>query len=242
MSKEKSEGQMEKNKSSLRHLGIILDGNGRWAKKRGMVRTKGHRAGMENVVKIARASGKRGIEVLSLYAFSTENWKRPKSEVSAIMDLLTEFVHLKLDEVMEENCKITCMGDLTRLPTVPREAVQYALRKSAKNTGMIINIGLNYGGRAEILHAVKSLYHKGINMDEISEEDISSSLYTADFPPLDLIIRTGGEYRLSNFMIWQAAYAEFYFTDTLWPDFDEESLDQAIDSYKHRDRRFGGIH
>ncbi len=230
------------NSSSLRHLGIILDGNGRWAKKQGLERTQGHRAGMEAVVKIVRACSDRGIKALSLYAFSTENWKRPEGEVTAIMGLLIEFVHSKMPEIMEKNCRITMMGDPQKLPLPARKAVQLALKMSEKNTGMILNIGLNYGGRAEIVHAVKALCREGVRMDEITEEDIRSRLYTADLPPLDLLIRTGGECRLSNFMIWQAAYAEFYFTNTLWPDFTEECLDQAIQSFNQRDRRFGGIH
>lgn len=242
MAKEKTEiSGGEKKNPSLRHLGLILDGNGRWAEKRGLERTKGHRAGMETVVKIVRACSDRGLEAISLYAFSTENWKRPEGEVSAIMGLLIEFVQSKLPEIMEKNCRIQIMGKLDRLPLPAKKAVDLAVKRSQKNTGMIINIGLNYGGRAEIVHAVHILYKKGIKADQITEEAIESVLYTAELPPLDFIIRTGGETRLSNFMIWQAAYAELYFTDTLWPDFTEACLDEAIRSFLHRNRRFGGI-
>lgn len=242
MAKEKTEiSGGEKKNPSLRHLGLILDGNGRWAEKRGLERTKGHRAGMETVVKIVRACSDRGLEAISLYAFSTENWKRPEGEVSAIMGLLIEFVQSKLPEIMEKNCRIQIMGNLDRLPLPAKKAVDLAVKRSQKNTGMIINIGLNYGGRAEIVHAVHILYKKGIKADQITEEAIESVLYTAELPPLDFIIRTGGETRLSNFMIWQAAYAELYFTDTLWPDFTEACLDEAIRSFLHRNRRFGGI-
>lgn len=242
MAKEKTEiSGGEKKNPSLRHLGLILDGNGRWAEKRGLERTKGHRAGMETVVKIVRACSDRGLEAISLYAFSTENWKRPEGEVSAIMGLLIEFVQSKLPEIMEKNCRIQIMGNLDRLPLPAKKAVDLAVKRSQKNTGMIINIGLNYGGRAEIVHAVHILYEKGIEADQITEEAIESVLYTAELPPLDFIIRTGGETRLSNFMIWQAAYAELYFTDTLWPDFTEACLDEAIQSFLHRNRRFGGI-
>lgn len=242
MAKEKTEiSGGEKKNPSLRHLGLILDGNGRWAEKRGLERTKGHRAGMETVVKIVRACSDRSLEAISLYAFSTENWKRPEGEVSAIMGLLIEFVQSKLPEIMEKNCRIQIMGNLDRLPLPAKKAVDLAVKRSQKNTGMIVNIGLNYGGRAEIVHAVHILYEKGIEADQITEEAIESVLYTAELPPLDFIIRTGGETRLSNFMIWQAAYAELYFTDTLWPDFTEACLDEAIQSFLHRNRRFGGI-
>lgn len=227
------------------HVGIILDGNGRWAKRQGKKRTDGHRVGSENVVTITKACQRLGVQALSLYAFSTENWKRSDEEVSTIMKLLVQFVDNYIQELHENNVKLVTMGDLARLPVADRIAIGYAKRKTAKNTGMILNIGLNYGGRDEIVRSVKELASdvaKGlIRVDDIDEAAIRSHMDTASLPDPDLIIRTGGEQRISNFMIYQAAYAEFYFTPVLWPDFSEQDLLEAFENYFARDRRYGGV-
>lgn len=224
-----------------RHVGIILDGNGRWAQQRGLVRTEGHKAGAGKVIEACRWADDLGIEVLSLYAFSTENWKRSKEEVAALMSLLIEVVRIHFKELMDEGAKITVMGDITRLPLPTRKAVEYAIEKSKNNQGLVINIGLNYGGRDEIIRAFRRAGQAGISPHDLTAEDLDAFLDTRDFPPLDLIIRTGGEIRLSNFMIWQAAYAEFAFLDCYWPDFSKEDLAQACFSFSHRNRRFGGL-
>lgn len=224
-----------------KHVGIILDGNGRWAQERGKVRTEGHRAGARKVIDCCRWADELGIQVLSLYAFSTENWKRSKEEVAALMGLLIEVVKVHFQELMDEGAKITVMGDLSRLPLPTRKAVQYAIEKSKDNSGLIINIGLNYGGRDELIRAFQAACRSGLSPEAITEEDITHFLDTGSFPPLDLIIRTGGELRLSNFMIWQAAYAEFSFLDCYWPDFSREDLVGACRSFANRSRRFGGV-
>lgn len=229
------------------HLGIILDGNGRWAKQRGEDRSQGHVAGAENAVTIARACLDRGISALSFYAFSTENWKRPKAEITAIMKLLYKFTINYLPEMLERDVRFSVMGDWRKLPGPIRKAINMAIRKTRNNQGPQLNLGLNYGGRDELVRACRKLSvqleKRGLKgrkkLDWITEESLGACLDTAQLPPLDLIIRTGGELRLSNFMLWQAAYAEFYFTKTLWPDFTEDDLDQALASYAARNRRFG---
>lgn len=224
-----------------RHVGIILDGNGRWAEKRGLIRTEGHKAGAGKVIEACRWADELGIEVLSLYAFSTENWKRSREEVSALMGLLIEVVRIHFKELMDEGAKITVMGEMSRLPLPARKAVQYAVDQSKDNQGLVINIGLNYGGRDEIIRAFHRAHQAGIDPESLSERDLDGFLDTRDFPPLDLIIRTGGELRLSNFMIWQAAYAEFVFLDCYWPDFSKNDLVEACRSFSQRKRRFGGV-
>lgn len=225
----------------LRHLGIILDGNGRWAEARGLNRTKGHEAGMENVVRISRECMRQGIEVLSLYAFSTENWKRPSDEVSSLMKLIVVFVKSHLAELIADDAKLEVMGDISRLPFASRSAVNYAMEKTKNNKSMVLNIALNYGGRDEIIRTCKKLYNSGFDMNKLDEKQFEMEMDTSGLAPLDFIIRTGGERRLSNFMTWQSAYAELYFTDRLWPDFTEEDLLQAINDFKGRKRRFGGL-
>lgn len=223
------------------HLAIILDGNGRWAKKQGKVRTFGHKEGAENVIRIARASKKFGIKTLTVYAFSTENWKRPAKEVNFLMDLLIRFVKAKLTELMDEDCRLNFLGDITKLPKKTREACEYALEKTKDNKSLLINIALNYGGRDELVHSFKNIMKKGYSEDEITEELISENLYTRGQDDPDLLIRPGGELRLSNFLIYQLAYTELYFTDVLWPDFSEDDLREAIIDYTRRDRRYGGL-
>ncbi len=227
------------------HIAIILDGNGRWAKKRGLSRNKGHKEGSERVIDITEYLDDLGVKYLSLYAFSTENWKRPEDEVTGIMKLLNSFINNELDRLHRKNVKLQIMGDISKLPYMNRTAVNHAVKKTKDNTGLVLNIGLNYGGRAEMVMAVKDIasqVEKGdLDLSMIDETTISQYLYTNKLPDPDLLIRTGGEYRISNFMIYQLAYTEFYFTDILWPDFDRREMDKALLDYYHRDRRFGGI-
>ena len=223
------------------HIAIILDGNGRWAKKQNRPRTFGHKEGAENVIRIARSAKKFGVKTLTLYAFSTENWKRPANEVGFLMDLLIKFVNSKLEQLMAEDCKINFLGDISKLPAKTREACDFALEKTKDNKSLTINIALNYGGRDEIVHAFKEIMEKGYVPDEITEELISENLYTAGQSDPDLLIRPGGEIRLSNFLIYQLAYTELYFTDVLWPDFTEDDLREAILAFTKRDRRYGGL-
>lgn len=230
---------------SIKHLAIIMDGNGRWAKAKDLKRTEGHKAGSERVIDITEACDELGIKYLSLYAFSTENWKRPEEEVFTIMELLNKFISRELDHLHRKNVKLQIMGDIKRLPFINRKSVEYALNKTKNNTGLVLNIGLNYGGRSELLYAFKAML-ADFSKDKIGEEDfsedlISSYLYTKNMPDPDLLIRTGGEIRLSNFMLYQLAYSEFYFTEVLWPDFDRQELKKALEAFLYRDRRFGGL-
>ena len=222
------------------HIGIIMDGNGRWAKKRGLSRSVGHSAGANTFKSITRYCNKIGIKYLTVYAFSTENWKRPKDEVDAIMKLLKDYL---IDSVnfKDENVKVKFIGEMSRLDSELVELIKKSERDSADATGLCLNVALNYGGRDEIVHAVRSMASSGeIDLTNLSEEQLSEHLYTAGMPDVDLIIRPSGEYRLSNFLIWQSAYAEYWFTDKLWPDFSEKDIDNAVIAYASRDRRYGG--
>lgn len=222
------------------HIGIIMDGNGRWAKKRGLSRSVGHSAGANTFKSITRYCNKIGIKYLTVYAFSTENWKRPKDEVDAIMKLLKDYL---IDSVnfKDENVKVKFIGDMSRLDSELVELIKKSERDSADATGLFLNVALNYGGRDEIVHAVRSMALSGeIDLTNLTEEQLSEHLYTAGIPDVDLIIRPSGEYRLSNFLIWQSAYAEYWFTDKLWPDFSEKDIDNAVIAYASRDRRYGG--
>ena len=222
------------------HIGIIMDGNGRWAKKRGLSRSVGHSAGANTFKSITRYCNKIGIKYLTVYAFSTENWTRPKDEVDAIMKLLKDYL---IDSVnfKDENVKVKFIGDMSRLDSELVELIKKSERDSADATGLCLNVALNYGGRDEIVHAVRSMASSGeIDLTNLSEEQLSEHLYTAGMPDVDLIIRPSGEYRLSNFLIWQSAYAEYWFTDKLWPDFSEKDIDNAVIAYASRDRRYGG--
>lgn len=223
------------------HVAIILDGNGRWAQKRNMPRTFGHKNGAENVVDIAIHAKKRGVKYLTLYAFSTENWKRPKKEVDYLMKLLIKFVNDKIDQLMEEDCKLNFLGDLSAIPDQTRKAVELALDRTKDNKSLFINIALNYGGRDELVYAFKNIINDGYKSEDIDEKLISENLYTKDIPDPDLLIRPGGELRISNFLIYQIAYSELYFTDKLWPDFSYEDFDKAIEEYSRRNRRFGDV-
>lgn len=224
-----------------KHVAIILDGNGRWATARGQERTAGHEAGADNIVRIARYAQEKGISVLSLYVFSTENWKRSQQEVSALMRLLVRFFKVYIDEFMQRHVQLRVMGDIRRLPFATRQSVKMGIEKTAENDGVVLNIGLNYGGRDEIARAARRAMEDGISSEAMTSDVLERYLDTAGLPPVDLLIRTGGEKRLSNFMLWQLAYTEFYFTDTLWPDFEPADLDRAIEWFGQRNRRFGGV-
>ncbi len=230
------------------HVAIIMDGNGRWAKKRMMPRVYGHKEGMNTVKKIAIHASKLQIKVLTLYAFSTENWKRPNEEVNFLMGLPIDFFDVFMPEIMENNIKVTTIGWIEHLPEKTLKVVENAVEKTKNNTGLILNFALNYGSRLEISEAAKRIAQDvgngTITSDDITEELFSSYLMTSQLGALqdpDLLIRTSGEIRLSNFLLWQAAYSEMYFTDDFWPDFSPKSLETALAEYQHRNRRFGGI-
>ncbi|MBE3593849.1 MAG: isoprenyl transferase [Candidatus Carbobacillus altaicus] len=227
------------------HVAIIMDGNGRWATLRGMPRIAGHHAGMKNVRDIALAANDMGIHILTLYAFSTENWRRPKDEVEFLMGLPEEFLHIYLDELAEKNVQVRWMGKSNGLPPHTRRAVDEAAEKTAQNTGLILNFALNYGGRHELVQAARKLAEKvargTLKSEDIDEARFSEELYTADLPDPDLLIRTSGEMRLSNFLLWQLAYTELIFVERYWPDFTPEDLKQAILTYQTRKRRFGAL-
>nr|WP_263327987.1 isoprenyl transferase [Neobacillus sp. Marseille-Q6967] len=227
------------------HVAIIMDGNGRWAKKRSLPRIAGHHEGMKVVRKISKLSNRLGIKTLTLYAFSTENWKRPKTEVDYLMKLPEEFLGTFLPELIEENVQVKMIGYKEQLPNHTLRAIEKAIDKTKDNDGLVLNFALNYGSRAEIIDATKRVLNdckKGIlNEEELNEEVFSSYLMTSNLQDPDLLIRTSGEIRLSNFMLWQLAYSEFWFTDVLWPDFRDQHLLEAIEAYQNRQRRFGGI-
>ncbi|MCF6464703.1 isoprenyl transferase [Clostridium sp. Cult2] len=228
-----------------KHIAIIMDGNGRWAKERFLPRTAGHQEGMKRVIEIVEVAEKLNIKYLSLYAFSTENWRRPKEEIEGLMKLLVQYIRIELDRIHKNNVRIQTMGDLTRLPKKAREEVERAVEKTKNNSKMILNIGLNYGGRDEIIRGVKNIL-EDVKMGKLNEDNIDAKLfekylYTHNLPDPDLLIRPSGELRLSNFMLYQIAYTEFWFSDIYWPDFREEHLYRAIIDYQRRNRRFGGI-
>lgn len=223
-----------------RHIGIIMDGNGRWAKKRGLPREMGHQAGSKVVGEIIRHCKKIGIPYITIYALSTENWKRPRQEVDALLNLLRRYLS-NMEEYQRENARLRVLGELGPLPADLQESIRKAERESAGNTSITVNIALNYGGRAEIVQGVKRLMEDGFSPDGITEEALSQRLYTAGMPDPDLIIRPSGEQRLSNFLMWQSAYSELLFMDVLWPDFTPEHLNYALHQYARRNRRFGGV-
>ncbi|HLG26937.1 MAG TPA: isoprenyl transferase [Paenisporosarcina sp.] len=227
------------------HIAIIMDGNGRWAKKRALPRVAGHHEGMKTVRKITRLANDLGVRALTVYAFSTENWKRPKLEVDFIMRLPEEFLGKYLPELIEQNVKVVMMGENETLPRHTQAAVEKAIEQTKDNTGLVLNFALNYGSRAEIAQAMQKIgqqIHAGtLDYTDVNEDLVSRHLMTCDLPEPDLLIRTSGEVRLSNFMLWQLAYTEFWFTDTLWPDFDESCLLDAVESYQNRNRRYGGL-
>ena len=228
-----------------RHVAIIMDGNGRWAQNRNLPRSAGHAAGTEALREIIRASSDWGIEALSLYAFSTENWARSKEEVGALMALLVKYFNSEIDELDEKNVRILILGDIEGLPELQRDTVKKAMERTADNTGLKLNIALNYGGRAELLRSARMLAEKAvkgeIKPEDITEEMFEGTLYTAGIPNVDLLIRTSGEVRTSNFLPWQTTYAEMIFDPILWPDYTREQYLKNLCQYASRDRRFGGV-
>ena len=218
-----------------------MDGNGRWAKKRGLPRSMGHRYGAQTLKKITLFCDELGIEVLTVYAFSTENWKRPKSEVDNLMSLLMEYLSNAEQELGGKNVVIKIIGDLSSFSDEIREQINKTEKLTEKNTGMVLNIALNYGGRDEIVNAVRAIVKSGIPADSVNEDTVDKYLYTAGNPPVDLIIRPSGECRLSNFLLWQCAYSELWFSNVLWPDFDKKHMLRAIADYQNRNRRYGGV-
>jgi len=222
------------------HIAIIMDGNGRWAKKRSMPRSAGHVAGAKTFKNIARYCNKIGLKYLTVYAFSTENWKRPKDEVEGIMNLLRDDLK-DAENFKNENIKVKFIGDLEPLADDIKELIKKDEDGSKDATGLNLSIAINYGGKDEITKAVRKIVNEGIPAAEITEQTISDRLYTGGMPDPDFIIRPSGEYRLSNYLIWQSAYAEYWFSDVLWPDFTPKHLEKAIDDYNHRNRRFGGV-
>ena len=221
------------------HVAIIMDGNGRWAKQRHLPRQAGHRAGAENIRRIINACVEFDIKILTIYAFSTENWGRPEREVRALMKIISRVIDQELDELNAQGVCLHHLGSMTGVEPSLQERVRRALELTKNNDRLILNVAFNYGGRAEILHAVKQILADGISPDELTEELFSSYLFTRGLPDPDLVIRTSGELRISNFLIWQAAYAEYYPTPTYWPDFGREDLYEAIVAYNQRERRFG---
>lgn len=228
-----------------RHVAIIMDGNGRWAKRRGLPRAAGHRAGVEALRDIVRACVDWGIPILTVYAFSTENWKRPQEEVRGLMNLLVEYMRRELPELKQQGVQVRAIGRLEALPPEARREMERARRETAGNGRLILNLALNYGGRAELVDACREISHKvlagELRPKDINDDVLKQALYTGDLPDPDLLIRPSGEMRLSNFLLWQLAYTELWFTDIYWPDFRRENLRQALLDYQQRERRFGGL-
>lgn len=222
----------------LRHVAFIMDGNGRWAKKRSMPREVGHVNGAKNFKKVIRYCGDLGVKIITVYAFSTENWKRPKNEIDAIMGLLSDYIEDAVASVDENNIQLHFLGDMSIFPLEMQAKIKNA-EEVSKDKELVLNIALNYGARAELAHACEMLIASG--KTTVSEEDVASALYTSHCADPDLIVRTGGDIRLSNFLLWQAAYAELYFTDTLWPDIDEREIDRIVADFYSRKRRYGGL-
>lgn len=236
---------MAQEKKIPKHIAIIMDGNGRWAKKRGLPRTAGHLAGIRAIKRIIKACVELEVKVLSIYAFSTENWSRPKQEVNMLMDALVKFLDKEVKELMENDIRLVVSGEITNLSRKVQQALVEAINKTKKGKRFIINLCLNYGGRTEILRAVKQISSevadKKINLNQIDEGLFEQYLYTSGLPEPELLIRTSGEQRISNYLLWQLSYAEFYFTKTLWPNFNKKHLVEAIDEFQRRHRRFGGL-
>ncbi|HVZ71604.1 MAG TPA: isoprenyl transferase [Polyangia bacterium] len=226
-----------------RHVAIIMDGNGRWAQRRGLPRVEGHRRGAVAVREVVRAAREIGLPALTLYAFSAQNWDRPPEEVATLMQLLRDYVIDEHDEIMENRIRLVAIGDIERLPSFVKEPLDALMAESAGNTGMTLCLALSYGGKESIVAAARALAEKvargELQPGDITEEKIGDALQTGGLPQLDLLVRTSGEERLSNFLLWESAYAELYFTETYWPDFGKDELYQALDSYRRRERRFG---
>lgn len=227
------------------HIGIIMDGNGRWARQRGLLRSAGHRAGTDATREIVRVCGELGVSYLTIYVFSAENWGRPITEVSRLMDLLVEMTKKEINNLNANNVRLQAIGDLTRLPSKTRNALITGIEKTKDNSGLTLNLAISYGGRSEIVRAARLFAKEAVKkpsmIDSLDEDTFSRYLFTAQIPDPELIIRTGGDIRISNFLLWQSAYSELYVTDTLWPDFNKESLIAAIEDFNNRDRRFGKV-
>ncbi|HUY08264.1 MAG TPA: isoprenyl transferase [Candidatus Dormibacteraeota bacterium] len=224
-----------------RHIGIIMDGNGRWARQRGLRRSAGHRAGIQSIRRVMAAADEAGVHCLTLYAFSTENWSRPRQEVATLMRLFEQTLQAEVDELHQNGVRIRVIGRREQLSSRLQKLVEEAELRTADNQTGVLNVAINYGGRAEIVDGVRQLAASGADLSQLEEADLAGALYTAGLPDPDLIIRTAGEMRTSNFLIWQAAYAELYVTQTYWPDFDAADLRAALADYSSRDRRFGGV-
>jgi undecaprenyl diphosphate synthase len=226
-----------------RHVAIIMDGNGRWAKRQHKPRLYGHKVGVGSVQEIVECAAEWGVEVLTLYAFSTENWKRPADEVGGLMGLLKNYLQKELKRMLQNRIRLTCIGDIAKLPKDVRDVLETTMRETAGNDKLTLNLALSYGGRAELIHGIRTIAKEvssgKLVLDDIDEKLVDSHLYTAGLPDPDLLIRTGGEARLSNFLLWQASYAEIYFTDVMWPEFREDAFEHAILEYQRRERRFG---
>ena len=227
------------------HIAIIMDGNGRWARKRSLPRVAGHRAGIRSVREVVEGSAELGVDVLTLYAFSTENWKRPRSEIRTLMELLKEYLARELDSIHKNNIRFGTLGDTSQLNPLVQEELEKAIRRTSANTGLRFNVALNYSGRSELIHAFNQILREANEdprvLEGITEEDLRRHLYTRGMPDPDLLIRTSGELRISNFLLWQIAYSEIWVTETLWPDFRKEHLYEAIVAFQKRERRYGGL-
>lgn len=224
-----------------RHVAITMDGNGRWAEQRGLPRLAGHRAGTENVRRVLRSLANHGVSYVTMFAFSTENWGRPEPEVSGLIAILDEVIHAEAQALHEENVRILHLGSQDRLPGSISKAIGDALDLTKANTGLTLSVGFDYGGRSEIVEAVRRLLSDDVSPKDVTEETLGRRLYLPEVPDPDLMVRTGGDQRLSNFLIWQAAYAELYFTPTLWPDFDDAEVERAMEAFRGRQRRFGKL-
>ena len=235
------EEKVLENKNIPKHIAIIMDGNGRWAKKRFMPRTVGHKAGVEAIRQIVKKCNTLGVKYLTVYAFSTENWSRPAEEVGVLMGLIVTYLQNEVKELHENNVRIKTIGDIAKLPEKPYTELLNAMEKTKDNTGVTLTLALNYGFRDDLAHAIKNIIASNIKEDDITNDTVKEYLYTSYMPDPDLIIRTSGEIRLSNFMMYEASYSEFYFCDTLWPDFDSNELCKAIYTYQQRDRRYGSV-
>ncbi|MCB0271883.1 MAG: isoprenyl transferase [Bdellovibrionales bacterium] len=236
---------MSENPKPLTHVGIIMDGNGRWAKNRNLERSQGHQAGVKKAIEIVKHASHRKIQFLTLYAFSSENWSRPETEVSTLMKLLQEFLFSELPTFIEHQVRLVTIGDTQKLPLFARGALHHVIEKTKNHTGLTLVLALSYGGRDEIKRALGKLLEQAqkgdVNSKTLTEEHITNALDTSFCPDPELVIRTSGEFRTSNFLLWQCAYSEYAVTETLWPDFTPQEFDQAIDSFHKRDRRFGGV-
>ena len=232
---------MEKITALPRHVAIIMDGNGRWAEKRGLPRMEGHRAGVNNIRPIIKSLNNHGVEYLTIYAFSTENWNRPDNEVHGLLGLLEDIIDEEARELHKNGVKIRHIGSLDRLSTALQESVKIAVDLTAANKGITLGVALNYGGREEILNAIRNILKDNVKAEDMDDKLLGEYLQTTGLADVDLVIRTGGEIRISNFLIWQTAYSEFYFTQILWPDFNKEELEKALTAYSQRQRRFGGL-